>query len=866
MPLTDLLELWRAERSIASSIQVWHEIPARPAQTAPFPEALHPAITASLKEAGITALYTHQAASFETAREGKNLVVVTGTASGKSLCYNLPVLDCLLKDPEARALYLFPTKALAQDQAASLTTLLRSVEKRRNEFSTGGLNAPIPRVASSTPLAVYDGDTPSSARQAIRSTARLLITNPDMLHIGILPHHTRWMNFLSQLRYVIIDEAHAYRGVFGSHVANVLRRLIRIAHYYGARPQFILTSATIANPIELASNLTELEMTLIDQDGSGRGPKTFILYNPPIIDQELGLRRSALQEGVQLAQDLLTYQVQTILFARSRRSVEIILSYLRQADGTSARNVDLSPERNRPERIRGYRSGYLPEKRREIERGLREGDVQAVVATNALELGIDIGGMGAAVMVGYPGSIAAAWQQAGRAGRSADRALAVMIATADPLDQFLAAHPEYFFDRSPERALINPDNPLILLDHLRCAAFELPFQTGETFGRLDPGLLADYLAFLAEQGVLHLSGSKFFWMADQYPAQSISLRSADSSPILLQVMNQGSPHTIGQIDYASAHWMVHPNAIYLHEAETYLVEDLDLEQRMARLRQIDADYYTLPRRETTVQLIQLQQTEAARGAEKSHGEILVTAQVTGYKKIRWMTGAGAHEIIGLETLDMPPVELLTTGYWLTISEQTVARLKEDGLWNNDPNDYGPNWDVQRKRARQRDGFCCQVCGAIEQERAHHVHHKTPFKMFSSFIQANMLENLVTLCPDCHRRVEAVVRVRSGLAGLAYVLGTLAPLFLMCDTADLGVHSDPQSPLAAGSPAVVVYDQIPAGIGFSQRLFEIHDELIQRAYELVAACACTDGCPSCVGPGGELGVGGKQETLAILRSL
>ena len=410
--------------------------------------------------------------------------------------------------------------------------------------------------------------------------------------------------------------------------------------------------------------------------------------------------------------------------------------------------------------------------------------------------------------------------------------------------------------------LIDPDNPLILLEHLRCAAFELPFQRGEPFGDLDPSELSDYLEYLQEQGILHSSGTKYFWMADEYPAQGISLRSTDSNPIQLQVWRGDLPTTIGQVDRASAHWMVHPNAVYLHEGETYLVEALDLDQNTARLSSAQLDYYTSPRRDTTVELIETHTSEEVAGGHKSEGEILVTSRVTGFKRVRWFT----HETFGIENLDMPPVDLLTTGYWLTISAETVDLLDASGLWNNRPNNYGPNWEAQRQRARQRDGFRCQVCGTQESSRSHHVHHRIPFRMFTSYLQANQLENLLTLCPECHRRVEITMRVRSGLAGLGFVLGNLAPFFLMCDPADLGVHSDPQSPLAGGLPAVVIFDQVPAGLGFSKRLYEIHDDLIMKAYELVENCLCSDGCPSCTGPGGELGSGGKAETLAILDHL
>jgi len=851
MSVARLLSRWKSEPSIANSVEVWRELPAKPSQFAPFPAALHPALVAALAERGIRQLYTHQAQSLEAAAAGQDLVIVTGAASGKSLCYQLPLLDCLLRSAAPRALLIFPTKALAQDQTAALRALI------------GALPAAAQPPEAPLALGIYDGDTPLSQRQPLRQSARLLVTNPDMLHLGILPHHARWAEFFANLRYVVLDEAHIYRGVFGSHVGNVLRRLRRIAAFYGAQPQFILTSATISNPLELAERLIERAPRLIDQDGAGSAPKTFLFYNPPVIDPSLGLRRSALQETVRLAADLYDYDVQTIVFGRSRRTVELLLTFLRQQAAAQPPASAPAPD---PASIRGYRSGYRPEQRREIERGLRQGQVRTVIATNALELGIDIGGMGAVLLVGYPGTIAAAWQQAGRAGRrtggSGERSLAALIATADPLDQFLAAHPEYFFDRSPERALINPDNPLILLDHLRCAAFELPFKAGERFGRLDPDELRGYLDFLTEQGALHPSGERYFWMADQYPAQAVSLRSAAAQAVTLQTFEDEQPATLGQVDQASAVWMAHPKAVYLHEAETYLVEALDLENHTARLRPERVDYYTTPRRETSIGLLELHAEQPVRGARKFEGELSVTTRVTGFKRLRWLT----RELIDQEALDLPPATLLTTGYWVSLTPETVDQLKESGLWNNYPNDYGANWEIQRQRALARDNHTCQVCGAPERERSHHVHHRAPFRTFASFLEANQLENLVTLCAECHRRVETVVRVRSGLAGLAYALGNLAPFFLMCDASDLGVHSDPQSPLAQGAPTVALYDQIPAGLGFSRQLYELHAELIQGALELVSACGCELGCPSCVGPGGELGAGSKPETLAILKML
>jgi DEAD/DEAH box helicase domain-containing protein len=686
-----------------------------------------------------------------------------------------------------------------------------------------------------------------------------------MLHTGILPHHTRWVEFLSNLQFVVIDEVHAYRGVFGSHVANVIRRLKRVARFYGAAPQFILTSATIANPEELAERLIEEPVVLVDGDGSARGTRHFVLYNPPLVDRELGIRRSALLESVRLAQDLLQYDVQTIIFGRARRTVELILTYLRQSDlppSSSGLKTTGHNHHRLPDSVRGYRSGYLPGMRREIERGLRQGEVRAVVATNALELGIDIGGMGASVLAGYPGTIAATWQQAGRAGRGSEASLAVLVTTASPLDQFLAKHPEYFFDRSPEHALINPDNLLILLAHLRCASFELPFWSGESFGNVPAEQLSEFLEFLREEGQVHRSGDKYFWMSDRYPAESLSLRSASSQRVLIQVPDEETWITIGEVDTESAPWMVHPEAIYMHEAQTYLVESLDLDLHQARMRPAEVDYYTEPRSETTVQLLEIFEESPVPGAIKRQGEINVTTQTVGFRKVRWFT----HEQMGLGDLSLPPTDLQTTGYWIALSEETVAALRDQGLWTNDPNRYGQNWEGIKAQARARDGYRCQVCGIPEEGRAHDVHHKIPFRTFASYEQANQLHNLITLCPGCHRRVEAAVRMRSGLSGVGYALGNLAPFFLMCDTRDLGVHSDPSSPLAEGGPAVVIFDRVPAGIGFSQRLYEFHAELIQQAYELVSNCECIDGCPSCVGPAGENGVGGKKEALALLAKL
>lgn len=850
--LRTLLDFWKRDEQTAPNISAWRTTPPRAAQLHPFPTDLLVPLREALSTRGISSLYSHQLSAWTHARKGKNIILATGTASGKTLAYNLPVLAALLENPEARALYLFPTKALAQDQLSALG---------------------VERLTFNVQPAIYDGDTPQSHRPSIRKNARIVLSNPDMLHTGVLPHHANWADFFSNLKFVVIDEAHTYRGVFGSHVANVLRRLKRVANFYGAKPQFILASATIGNPKELAEALVEEQVELIDNDGSSRGECHFIIYNPPVTDPALGLRKSSLLESVRLATDLFNHDIQSIVFARTRRTVEIILTYLQES---GAPRTSQLPITNLQSPIRGYRSGYLPHQRREIEQGLRDGSVKTVVATTALELGIDIGGLGAAIIVGYPGTIASARQQSGRAGRGDSPAASILVASPSPLDQFLAHHPDYFFGSSPEQALVNPNHLLILLEHLRCAMFELPFKKGEGFGSISNELLEEYLEFMVAGQDAHFSNEKYYWMKDQYPAATISLRSASPQSVVLQsVTEDGRSLTVGTVDGESAAWMVHPGAIYMHEGQQYFVQEYDIEAHVAHLIPVGLDYYTEARQNSEIEVLNqiessaLSGSRSARVGAKAYGEIQVTTQVVGFRKLRWFT----LENLGEEPLDMPPSELQTTGYWISLSEEVLSRLRDAGNWSNDPNNYGPDWGRIRDRVRARDEYRCQVCGAPEPDpsttlraRQHDVHHKTPFRSFASAAEANRLDNLTTLCNSCHRKVEQNVRIRSGLAGLGFALGNLAPLFLMCDPRDLGTHTDPAWKPANGLPSIVLYDLVPAGIGFSQRLFEIHDELILRALEMVSECGCEDGCPSCVGPGGENGVGGKAETLAILREL
>ncbi|HNW95755.1 MAG TPA: DEAD/DEAH box helicase, partial [Anaerolineaceae bacterium] len=560
MEIDELLNLWKRDPEFIRNTTCWQVLPPTGAVYEALPNNLPEQLRCILVNRGITRLFSHQAQSLAHLSAGEHVVVSTGTASGKTLCYDIPVIETLLQNPDARALYLFPTKALAQDQFRLLNDLCAS---------PGGNLKPLP--------AIYDGDTPSNHRAEIRRKAEILITNPDMLHQGILPHHTIWRQFFGGLRFVVIDEMHTYRGVFGSHVANVIRRLKRVAAFYQAYPQFILTSATIGNPEELAEKLIESPVALVDQDGSPHGRRHFLVYNPPLVNEQLGLRASSLQTGISFTRKLLSNSIQTLVFARSRRSVEMILTYL----------YDAVPGETRA-RIRGYRSGYLKSERREIEAGFKDGSIKAVVATSALELGIDIGSLESVILVGYPGSIATTRQRAGRAGRRQQASLAMFIASPEAMDQYLANHPEYLTEKSPENALIDPNNYAILLQHLQCAAFELPFLENDRFGSLPPELLDSFLKILTQSGVLHLQNGRYFWIADQFAAGSVSLRSSTPNVITLRAADGDTTHVIGEIDAASAKWLVHPEAIYLHEADSYEVKALDLENGSCLLEPVQS--------------------------------------------------------------------------------------------------------------------------------------------------------------------------------------------------------------------------------------------------------------------------------------
>jgi DEAD/DEAH box helicase domain-containing protein len=681
-----------------------------------------------------------------------------------------------------------------------------------------------------------------------------------MLHTGILPHHTRWSELFSNLRWVVLDELHTCRGVFGSHVANVIRRLRRICKFYGSEPQFICASATIANPKELAEKLLESPVTLVDDDGSPRAEKHFILYNPPLVDPALGLRRSYTLESKEIAARFIGDGVQTVVFGRARATVEVLLGYVR--DAAEKMQVD-------PKAVRGYRGGYLPNERREIERGLRDGSVRGVVATNALELGVDIGQLGAAVIAGYPGSIASLWQQAGRAGRRSETSAVAFVASAAPLDQYIALHPRYIFESSPEHALINPDNLAILLSHVRCAAFELPFEAGEGFGNIKE--MGEMWEILEEAGEVHESGGTATWVGDSYPAEAVSLRASGDDRVVIQDVSDGKPVVIGEVDSVRAPIHVHTGAVYLHEGRQYLVTELKWEERIATVMATEADYYTQASESATLEVLDVTDADERGPARKAHGVVLVTSQASGYRKIKRYT----HETVGFGEIraSVPPREFQTTAYWLWIAPEAAEQLMDEGVLLR-PNDYGPNWESQRDAARARDGFRCQQCNALEPRGGpqHHVHHLRPFREFGyvrgeneNYKLANELDNLITLCPPCHRKAESINRTKSALGGLAHALGNLAPLYLMCDPRDLSSLVESKSK-ETGGPTITFYDHVPEGIGLSGRLYELHDELLRGALELVRDCPCSDGCPACIGPVGADGGESKGLTVKLIRKL
>ncbi|HZO26928.1 MAG TPA: DEAD/DEAH box helicase [Chloroflexota bacterium] len=808
MNVPQLVEHLLKSREHSGNIAAFRHNPPRPPQYAPLPDSLDPRLQAAYAKRGIDRLYTHQAASIQHTLSGRNVVVVTPTASGKTLCYNLPVLDAILKDPNARALYLFPTKALAQDQQAELHRLVEEIGAEVKTFT-------------------YDGDTPSTARRAIRQAGHVVVTNPDMLHTGILPHHDKWVRLFENLKYVVVDELHHYRGVFGSHVANVLRRLRRICAFYGSNPQFICCSATIANADELGKNLVsygpllddgvasdlpsqllaeraehlvDLPLALVDQSGAPSPEKFLLFYNPPVVNRQLGIRRSSTLVARTLATAFLSNNLQTIVFARSRLSVEVLLHYLKAA--AQKRHLD-------PDTIKGYRGGYLPRERRAIEHGIRNGTVRGVVATNALELGIDIGGLEAAVLTGYPGTVASTLQQMGRVGRRDQPSVAALVLSSSPLDQFIASHPDYFFGRTPESGLVNPANLVIRANHLRCAAFELPFEAGERYG----GPATDeLLRYFEDDGALHYNGTskKWYWASERFPAENVSLRTAASDNfVIVDTTVTGQPRVIGEMDRYAAPIYIHEEAIYIHGGQQHQVEKLDWEEKKAYVRQVSVDYYTDAELAVHLQVTDVfaEETgtpltpdpspsrgegniaspspahrERGPGGEGllsfAHGEVSVTYQPTIFKKIKFDT----HENVGWGKIHLPEEELQTTAFWVAIPEARTSGLPKE-------------------------------------------------------------------------------EVEGGLVGLASLLGAVAPLYLMCDPRDVGVVPQVKSPFT-GLPTIFLYERVPAGVGFAERLFAMRHDLLQAAAELAQRCTCESGCPSCVGPAGIVGEKGKLGSIHL----
>ncbi len=654
LTINQILDLLRRDSRFMTNVTKWHTFEAKEAEFAAFPQNLNPALLSSLQEHGIKKLYSHQSEAISLAINNQHCVIVTPTASGKTLCYNIPVLNAVVETHEARALYLFPTKALSQDQVNELHAIIQLVS---------------PHLCFDIKSYTFDGDTPVSARKTIKSSGHIVVTNPDMLHTGILPHHTQWIKLFENLRYVVIDEIHHYRGVFGSHVANVIRRLKRICQFYGSRPTFVCCSATIANPKQLAEALTGETLELVDKSGAPQGKKHVVLYNPPVVNKELGIRRSYIKESQNIAAKFISNTIQTIVFARSRMNVEVILTYLKDS---------IRKHKKNPALIRGYRGGYLPLERREIEKGLREAKILGVVSTNALELGIDIGQLQVSVIAGYPGTISSTLQQAGRAGRKAEESLAVIICSSSPLDQYIACNPDYFFGNSPEEGIIDADNLVILLSHIKCAAFELPFDTQERFGQnydQEEGVDSTWeiLEYLEEQRVLHHAGDKWHWMAETYPAESVSLRSTAEENVVIIETTLPKERVIGEIDIFAAQLMVHDEAIYLHEGKQFHVDKLDWERRKAYVRQVKVDYYTDAQLKSDLKVLDTFEEKSLEHSLLGYGEVVVTSLASMFKKIKFNT----HENIGWGKIFLPELELHTTAFWYTFPENVHDVLNVD---------------------------------------------------------------------------------------------------------------------------------------------------------------------------------------------
>jgi DEAD/DEAH box helicase domain-containing protein len=781
MSVDEIIQSWKRSRSISPCITDFRVFGKREGKYLPFPAFIHPLLKEALQRDRIERLYSHQAIAIEAVQGGKDVVVVTPTASGKTLCYNLPVLNAKLNDPSAKAVYLFPTKALSQDQMVELQNLIQRIGRPVKTFT-------------------YDGDTPQDARQAIRAQGDIVITNPDMLHTGILPHHTKWSTFFEHLKFVVIDELHTYRGVFGSHMTNVLRRLRRVCAFYGSSPQFICCSATIANPKDLAERLLEREVLLVDQSGAPSSEKTFIFYNPPVVNKELGIRRSPIHAARRLASPFIEKGLQTIVFATSRLNVEVLTKYLKD-------RFEKRPEEKG--KVRGYRGGYLPGTRREIEKGLREKEVKAVVSTNALELGIDIGDLDVCFIAGYPGTVASTYQQAGRVGRRSEKSLVVLIARSQPLDQFIVENPDYFFGRPPEHGLINPDNLLILLSHIQCAAFELPFGDGEKFGRED---LVEMLRYLEGKGILHHKGPHWYWTHDAYPAEKVSLRSVSEENFVVIDTSRRKEEPIAEVDFTSAHTTLYEGAVYLCESDLYTVEKLDYGNRRAYVAKTHGDYYTDAIDYTDVSILEGFERKEEAGTVLEHGEVKVATRIVGYKKIKFYT----LENLGYGKIELPDLQFHTTSFWITFRRDLLNRL--------------PYQRVEITDGVLGLGYALHSMAAL---------------------------HLMCDPRDLNRCV--------GDRG--------AKWFLRLSRESRGFYSSfnaaeeiPAERFDLFEPTLFLYDNYPGGIGFSHQLYDDSRMLLEKTRRLIAGCECRYGCPSCVGPTKEMGEKSKEAALSLLREI
>ena len=831
MAVEDFIFQLLSDEQLAHSIVAQQKLEAREAKFAAWPDGLAPALIRSLRSLGIEQPYEHQAEAIQASLAGRHLVISTQVASGKSLCYQVPIIQSQITNPKARALLLFPTKALARDQQHKLHNFLFELSRDAREFTK-------------LSCASYDGDTPTSTRSQIRAKARSIFSNPDMLHAGILTNHSLWSSFFAGLTHVVIDEVHIYRGVFGSHFANVIRRLKRICALYGSNPQFICTSATVANALSLASNLVEEPVKLIDKDASPRGEQLFCIFNPPVVNAALGIRRSSMVESIRIAKRWINTGGQALLFSSSRRSVEMLYRYL--TDNPAFKDKASS-----------YRSGYLPEERRKIEQDLREGKLSLVISTNALELGIDIGGLDAVFINSYPGTISATRQQAGRAGRKGKKSLGILVASSNPLDQYICQHPDYLFDNNPEEALIDPDHSEILKAQLLCAVHELSLHEDEGFGSLGPEHILPHLILLEQDGQIRKYQDRWIGKLDAYPAGEVSLRNIGHN---LSIMH--AEEMIGTVDVASANWMTHPGAIYLDQGDSYLVNSLDLEAGIVRVSPTDANYYTQAIQSSDMDILSVLRASSSEKTKKYFGNVKVTSIVTAYKRLRYIT----MELLGCEDLNLPPSILHTQAWWFSISSQVVHKVQEMGLWRNEVNDYGPAWPKLSQQIKERDKFRCQHCGAKQDQESFAVHHIKPFRTFANAQEANQPDNLITLCPRCHRLAEQQVKIQSGLAGLAFLIVNLAPFYVMCDRRDLDVIFQERSSHTELNPMIAIYDTTPGGIGLARRLYDLQDTILKDALNLVERCPCDEGCPSCVGPVAENGSGAKAHAIAILKEL